>query len=334
MIPSPTAVTFSTVSNSTLEPTDKQLTQLIEQGTSQVKEALASAFALAFDSLGTIELPPGAEARVDRAQMRAFAALYLAADLEPAGIFSAVENLAALAASGSLQADLGPVATPLHAFWRNRNNRVTRDERLAFFGRLFGASYGAWAATGTNNQFETYMLALCESLYQLGDGIHRNPHGGISNQTRIRTAARNLIHNLVSAGGGATPFMAQEIMNGLKEALAIVKHPHLQGVFGARDIWGVVERINRLAQSPILGNPKVFVSRGQAGMHIITWLAEAAGRLRIYGAPLVANNDQVISASVEWLQASLTIGELQASLNQSQNSSQPVGVSDWAELGL
>lgn len=313
----------------------RDLGRLIDEAGRLAEAAYASVFALAFDEIAPIELPPGAEARVDRAQMRALAALYLAADLEPAGVFQAAENLAALAASGGLQADLGPAAPLVHRFWRDRHNRTNRDDRLAFFGRLFGASYGAVAANGANMDFEALMLALCEALYALGDSYTRNPHGGISSQTKIRTAARNLLANLAEAGGGATPFMAREVMDGLKASLEILKHPQLRGIFGARDLWGVVDGIARLAGRRTSYDARVFVQRGQAGMTLMVWLAEAVEKLRVYGAPLVTVKDPVIPAAVEWLQSSLTISESQAAQAQAPRQAGPGGgLSDWAEFGL
>lgn len=313
---------------------DRDLTQLVAAGSHLAAAAYASPFALAFDSLPPIELPPGAEARVDRAQLRAMAALYLAADLEPAGVFSAVESLAALAASGALQVDLGPVATRLHSFWRERNNRVSRDERLAFFGRLFGASYGASVAQGANQQFETLMLELCESLYQLGEGLQSGPHGSLSRQARIRTSARNLLSNLVAAGGGATPFMARELMAGLQTALDILKHPHLQGLFGARDIWTVIAAVSRLAQQQPVGDPQLFVQRGRAGMTLLVWLADTVEALRVYGAPLVSLDHPVLAAAVDWLQASLSISELQSYDPAPPAPAPSGGVVDWSDLGI
>jgi len=314
--------------------TDLGLVQLVEQGSQHAAAAYASAFAMAFDELAIVELPPGSESSVDRAQMRALGALYLAADLEPAGIFTAAEGLAALAATGGLRTDLGPVAAMVHQFWRKRNERTTEEDRLEFFGRLFGSAYGGFSAYGANDGFEPLTLDLCEALYQLGDGLHRSPHGGISQQTRIRAAARNLLGNLVSAGGGATPFMAREIMSGLQAAIDILKHPHLQGVFGARDIWGVVNAVNRLAGRSSMGDPQVFMRRGRAGMTLIVWLADAAEALRTYGAPLVVVDHPVIPAAVDWMQASLTISEIQARYSHAPPQESAAGAPNWADLGL
>ena len=78
---------------------DLELVQLI--GVADEHNTLANNFAYGLDVLGDIVLPPGAEAQVDRAQMRALGVLYLAADLEPARIITSVETLAALGSHGS-----------------------------------------------------------------------------------------------------------------------------------------------------------------------------------------------------------------------------------------
>ena len=313
---------------------DAELSQLVHQGEQHAAAAYTSVFALGFDALQAIELPEGAETRVDRAKMRALASLYLAADLEPAGVFSAAEDLSALAATGALQLDLGAAGPLVHRFWRERNDRTTAAERLAFFGRLFGASYGAETALGANDVFETLMLELCEGFYKLGETLTRGPHGSISSQTHIRAAARNLLGNLAAVGGGATPFMAREVINGLKNALEILKQPHLQAIFGARDLWGVITAVSRLTKRKPVGDPQLFVRRGRAGMTIIAWLADAAEALRVYGAPLVNVDHPVIPAAVDWLQASLDISELQVSYQAAPVANPVTYVSDWADLGV
>ncbi|WP_299828850.1 hypothetical protein [uncultured Roseobacter sp.] len=324
---------------------EEVLDQLLEDGSRHAAAAQASVFAVGLDMLGDIELPPSAATQVDRAQMRALGALYLAADLEPAGIISSAETLSSLASSGALGIDLGPVAGPLHAFWRKRHQRPDPSERNAFYARLFGVSYGPIPADGVANMaFEARMLELCEAIYRLDEQQARYSNDAPSaNTARIRSAARGMLGNLSRAGGGITPFMATELMAALKEALAILKHPHLRGLFAARDVWDVIAGIRRRARMTG-GDPRMFVDRGRAGMTIIVWLADAAERLRQYGQPIVGRGDPVIPAAVEWLQASLTISELHARTQApappppgqgglwGQGNTSPA--SDWADLGV
>ena len=315
---------------------DAEIARLVAEANSHAAAAFASAFAVGLDVLGDITLPPGTETEVDRTQMRALGSLYLAADMEPARIIVSVETLAALAATGAISVDLGPAAPLLHEFWRGRNERIDAAERAAYFGRLFGASYGPIPADGVaNSEFEPLMLQLCEALYRL-DELAADPiYGGIAQQTRVRAAARNLLSNLVMAGGGMTAFLAAEIMRALKDALPILTHPHLRGVFMARDIWGVVAAVNRLARVR-MGDPRVFVRRGRAGMTIIVWLAEAAEALRQYGKPLARLDHPVIPAAVDWLQSSLTISERQAraATPTQRPGFGPGGASQWDDLGI
>ncbi|MEM9638572.1 MAG: hypothetical protein AAGA94_13065 [Pseudomonadota bacterium] len=326
-------------------PSEAMLDRLLEDGSRHAAAAQASVFAVGLDMLGDIELPPSAATQVDRAQMRALGALYLAADLEPAGIISSAEMLSSLASSGALGIDLGPVAGPLHTFWRKRHQRPDPAERGAFYARLFGVSYGPSPADGISNQaFEGLMLELCEAIYRLDEQRARYSDDVPSaNTARIRSAARGMLGNLSRAGGGITPFLATELMAALKEALAILKHPHLRGLFAARDVWDVIAGVRRRAR--ITGaDPRMFVDRGRAGMTVIVWLADAAERLRQYGQPIVSRGDPVIPAAVEWLQASLTISEQH--VKTAPPTSSPPGqgglwgpgsaspVSDWADLGL
>lgn len=322
---------------------DAMLDQLLEDGSRHAATAQASVFAVGLDMLGDIDLPPSAATQVDRAQMRALGALYLAADLEPAGIITSVETLSSLASSGATGIDLGPVAGPLHSFWRKRHQRPDAAERGAFYARLFGLSYGPAPADGiSNHSFEGLMLELCEAIYRLDEQQMRYARDVPSaNTARIRSAARGMLGNLSRAGGGITPFLASELMAALKEALAILKHPHLRGAFAGRDVWDVIAGIRRRARVGG-GDPRMFVDRGRAGMMILVWLAEAAQRLRQYGQPIVRRGDPVIAAAVEWLQASLSISEQHARGTPAAQPGQgrlwgagsPAPVSDWADLGI
>ena len=317
--------------------------EVVQQGARHAAAAQASVFAVGLDVLGDIELPPSASLDVNRAQMRALGALYLAADLEPAGIISSVEMLASMNASGAVGLDLGPVASRLHDFWRARNQRPDPKERATFYARLFGVSYGLTPADGiANTGFESLMLELCEAIYRFDEYASTHGAGGPSaNTVRIRSAARNLLGNLARAGGGMTPFMASELMSTLKQTLDILKHPHMLGIFGARDVWGVIAGIRRRARQNVFEDPRVFVERGRAGMTMIVWLADAAQGLKSYGQPIVTPGDPIIPSAVEWLNASLTISE-----RQSRQSPPPLpnqqagglwnnssGAPSWADIG-
>lgn len=295
--------------------------------------ARAQAVAFALDEIGDIDIPEPLAARIDRAQLRALATLYLAADLEAAGIVPAVDALAGLASTGAASLDLGGAQSLVAGWWRRRNERAGGPERNAFFSRLFGTANGPVAADADRNyQFEDCMLELCEALYKLDELSGGDPYGGTAQQARVRAAARRLTQNLAAASGGIAAFMAAEIIAMLKEAFAIVGHSDLRRNFAARDLWDVVGGIGRLARQRFEpAGP--YLRRGKAGMTVIAWLAEIADRLGGPGGPIVVIGHPVVGSAIDWIEATLDIGESSAALAPAQPLPAVEATSPWAALG-
>ena len=111
----------------------------------------------------------------------------------------------------------------------------------------------------------------------------------------------------------------------MREALAILGHPAVKTALRARSAWEAIDAVDRQMRRP-LREHNLFVRRGQAGMTILAWLAEAAPHLGRTGKPLVGLDHPVIPAAVEWLESSL-------SLEQAAQPAQPEGSgSGWAAL--
>lgn len=310
---------------------DAALAAALAQCQRLVDRATAPGLAFALDDLSSIELPEPAAARIDRAQLRALASLYLAADLEAPGIIAAVESLAGLSTSGAIQVDLGGAGPLVAAWWRARHEQLTAEERNAFFARLFGTSSGPVSAeTGRNTRFEDRMFELAEALVKLEEEGGMNPSGGIRAQSRVRSAARNLSHNLSDHSGGATAFIASEVMKTLKDAFAVLSHPAMRSAFHARDLWEVVRGIARAGGQLQLPDAQPYVRRGKAGMILISWLADRLEAIS-GNAPLVELADPVIAAAVDWLEATLALadGAAPAPSPATQNG-QPASV--WSAL--
>ncbi|QAY75979.1 hypothetical protein [Sphingosinicella sp. BN140058] len=302
-------------------------------GARLVAEATAPGLAFALDELGDIDIPDPVAARIDKAQLRALATLYLAADLEPAGIIPAVETLAGLAATGALQVDLGAAEGLVAAWWRARNDRISEAERNAFFSRLFGTSSSPVAADADRNfQFEDRMLELCEALYKLDELGSGDPYGGLAQQARVRAGARALIANLGEASSGSTAFVANEVVTTLKDAFAIVGHSSLRGAFAARDLWGVVGGIARIAHKSF--SPAApYIRRGKAGMIVVSWLAEISDQIGGRG-PLVEIGHPVVGSAIDWIEATLDIGEAQSKGPAAEPARPPApAASPWSALG-
>lgn len=292
---------------------DALLRSAIATGERLVARATAHGLAFALSELHDIQIPEPLTARIDQAQLRALATLYLAADLEQAGIIAAVETLAGFSSTGAVSVDLGGAEPLIAEWWRGRRNRVTASERNALFSRVFGTPTGSSPAeTAANPHFEGLMLELCEALYKLDERSTGDPYGGGAQQARVRRAARMLTANLGEAAGGTTAFMAGEIIAALQQAIAIIGHPDLRGVFAARDVWGVVAGIARLARVRV-PPPTPYVRRGRAGMTVIAWLADVSDRLGGPGGPLVAIGHAVVGSAVDWIEATLDMGLTSAS---------------------
>ena len=292
--------------------------------------ATAAGFALALEQIG-IELPPMHAARIDQAQLRAIASLYLASELENTGLIVAVETLASLVRSGALGVDVGAATPQLVTFWQGRNHRASREEREHSFASLFGPN-----AEGDSDTFIDGMLALCEALYKLDERATNANYGGVSQQMRVRSSAARVLAQLLGRAGGITVFMAQEILQSLREAIAILKHPQLLAALGARDVWTAVARIDRIARTQH-NAARLYVQRGRAGMTVLSWLAEAAPLLEGQSGALVKLDHPVIGAALDWMQAALAIGEADANAPSAASaasgrvaSGMPAGGSPWS----
>jgi hypothetical protein len=279
--------------------------------------SVSRAFAVGLEEIGSLDLPPVIHGQIDQAQLRVIASLYLASDLEQAGIIPVVEQLSAMARNARLPINLGKSADLLADFWKARNERANEDERRDVFRRLFTAS------------FEDKMLDLCEALYKLDEMATNVSYGGIAQQSRVRSAATRLLEGVADGGSGITSFLAQEITTALKAALAILGHPDLRAAFGARDVWGTVTGIDRMNKTK-RPDPRLFVRQGRAGMTVLSWLADAAPHLENMATLLVSLDHPVIPAAVDWMETSLAIGETPGDVSQYTRHETLASASGWA----
>jgi hypothetical protein len=274
----------------------------------------SEAFAVQFADLGEIDLPPSIGSAADQARLQALAPLYLAAELEQARLLPAVEVLAGLYVSGGLQADIGPAGPLLLAFWQNRQQRFATPERTALFSRLFGmASKTTLAARGgANVGFEDAMINLTEALHKL----RLDAPLGVSSisETTMRLAVRTLADNLAPRAGGIAVFAARDMLATIQQAVDVLKQPALQQAFGATSFWATVRAI---AHTYLDETPSVesHVTRGRAGMLVMTWVAQAMPLLDDTTQLLVEQDHPVLAAATAWLQASLHLEEQRRGLH-------------------
>jgi hypothetical protein len=264
-----------------------------------------------------ITLPPIAGVGADQSHLRTVPPLYLASELEAAGLLPGVEMLAGLFVSGGIQADLGAAGSSLFAFWQRRAQRFSRQERQAFYARLFGDSSGPGLAVpgGRNTGFEDLMINLTEALYKLNPdpAIAAFLKQGISpySEVSLQVAAESLITNLLPRSGGMAAYSGRDILSTIQQAIDIIGKPEVQQAVGAHTVWGAVANINSayLHTSPDVDS---HVTRGKAGMLVLAWLAEISVSLDDLGALHSGPQDPVVGAATTWLQASLALREAEA----------------------
>jgi hypothetical protein len=286
----------------------------------------AESHAVMLSELGDIELPPVASA--GPMQMRAVASLYLASTLEAAGLIEAADDLARLARSGALRADLGDAAPLVLEFWNERASRANAAERVALFARLFGAPAGPVDVAGSvNDEFEERLLDLCDAIIDAADR---------GSARRIHAAGERLAENVAASASDTVLLMARDIIACLGEAIAILNHPQVRAALAARTLWDAVAAIDRRFRRPT--RPTLsYLRRGRAGMTVMAWLAEVLDG-GDGGDAVPPSNDMVVDAAVDWVDETLAIIRAEEGRGSSQpetGSARPGSASDapaWLDL--
>ena len=292
----------------------------------------AETHAVMMAELGDIDVPPAAA--VDAMQLRAIAGLYLASTLEAAGLIQAAEDFTALVRTGAIAGDLGAAAPLVDAFWRARTQRISEAERLALFGRLFGAPAGPDDAAGAaNREFEELLLDLCDAIIKAADG---------GSQAQVRAGGTRLAENIATAANDIVQMAARDIFDSLGHAIAILNHADVRAMLMARTLWDAVTSIDRRFKRP----PRPTLShlrRGRAGMAVLAWLADAADSLERGAGALVSAGDTVIDSAIEWVDETLSLVRGEDSHSSVPSGSSVPGVaalpgnrgtgSVWRDLG-
>lgn len=270
----------------------------------------ALALQLDFSDLGAIDLPPLLQPAADQAHLQTIPPLYLAAELEAARLLPAVETLAGLFVSGAIRGELGAASAMLVDFWRTRQQRLNESERRAIFARLFGSSAGpSLAMAGANNlYFEALLIDLAEALFKLDPAPSTGSR--LNREVPLRLAAARLASNAIARSDGLAAYVARDLLNTIERALQILKVRELQRTMGATSVWSTVTAITeRYLHQQV--DVAAHVVRAKSGMQILSWLAEVLPRLEESSTLLASPDDPVVAAAGAWLEASLTLAEVE-----------------------
>lgn len=247
-----------------------------------------------------LDLPPatGPGEGLSAATLQALATLYLQSQLEQVGIIPAAEALAD--ARGSLSLPTEQLAEQLERFAQQARNWYERRSRDQLFARVFGTGAGATPEAGAvvNREFEQRFAVLCAAIYRYA--IDRVPGRAAqpADDAAVRQAAGDVLANLGLRQYGNTTFATRRIQEELQAAVALLKDPAVQSMFNASGFWPTLERI----LAPNVPDIARLVERGQAGQHLLSWLAGVMPGLgAAAGLPL---SPQVVQWATVWLEAS------------------------------
>lgn len=265
-----------------------------EQQLARHMEAVGAQYGPA--ALGVIDLPPLRGGRMVDAQVRVSAVLYWAAELEAAGLLPFVEALAEGVATGAVLEPLGGAVHELVRLWRGREQRLGGAERRALFVRLLGDSQAA----ARGEAVEPFLAQLAETLRAIG----RTPPAmsTAALEARAVVQAQELGSLLSARGVGMAGFAARDVVQQVRTALGILRNADVARALGGGGPWMIVAQL----APRFLGrtvDPQRHLDRAQAGMRIMSWIADQAARLDA-GAVRIERGAQVIHDAEVWGAAS------------------------------
>jgi len=258
---------------------DPQLVLALAQALQTVQRSAALA------ELGDIDLPDSAPTPEDVRQLETIAPLYLASELEQAGLLRTAELIAGLFASGAITQPLGPTASLIAEFWKTRRERMAAVEREQLFSQVFDP-----------HGFFPLMQALCEALTEQLD--HPSRPGDVHARVLLQEAAEALGAWLAPRATGMASYAAQDIVQALSQATHFLRERLLQTAFGVHDLWGLLDTVGS-TQGVDAGQARRHVELGRQGATVLAGLAN--GLLGGTGFdPGHAAGRQLIAAAEAW----------------------------------
>ncbi|WP_255991076.1 hypothetical protein [Chitinolyticbacter albus] len=236
--------------------------------------------ARALAELGDIDLPSAAPSQDDLAQLDVLGPLYLAHELERAGLLATAEQVAGLFASGAITQPLGAAAEAINRFWRTRRERLDQTERRALFDQVFEAQV-----------FYPMMQRLCDAILALAD------NGGtrdVREEVGLNLAIRALRELLFSRSGGMVAFAARDVLEAVRDASAFLRERPLLAAFSVRSLWGLVAASGERSEH----EARQYAELGAAGVELMSWLARPEAGVGGLGGP-----ESLFGAAQRWLMA-------------------------------
>lgn len=245
---------------------------------------------------------PDLEEAVDidiiKENLNAVQAIYFSYQLEEMRMYQVVERIVELFRQGLLPLGRGRVGDYLYKYYQKAAERITESERRDLYFRCFGAPGGNPNVGEPNRDFNELWLRFVSAVSSFArqltvDRMLRTTVPMAVSQEQVRKAGRDLGANLSRNGYGIAYFAATEMQKSILEFRDVLTDPDLRNVFGARDMWQVIEIVN----ANYLGgarNTHRFRTQSRAGAIIIRWIANHVQRLSNSAGPVLVV-DQIVN---------------------------------------
>jgi hypothetical protein len=255
------------------------------------------------------DLEAATDTEIVKENLHAVQAIYFAYMLEELRLFQVVERLVELFGRGLLPLGRGRAADALYRYARG-GERMTAQERASFYARALGAPGGSAIAGQPNREFLSlwlrFMVAVSMFARQKNvDDLFQLTLPGTLTAATVREAARALAANASAYGGGTVRHAARLLLEHVQQMVDLLSEPELLQAFGARDMWQVIDQVNR-NELGSARNVARYRTQAEAGRRVLDWLAAHAAQL---GSSQdepdgLADDADLVDAVEQWLAAS------------------------------
>lgn len=222
-----------------------------------------------------------AEAEIVADNIRLAGAAMVAAAFDELKLFDVVDRLVELFQDGQLPIGNGRAGKQLRQYWREAPDRPSAAERRSLYARTLGMPAGE-PGVAVNRAFPDLWLRFISCVASLA---HKAPPSA-RHQQELRDAARDLAVNMSAQACDAMVHAATGLRKQVEEMTRLLSDKELQSAVGARDLWGVVDRI---AGTELGGarNDSRYRTLATSGATITNWLADRADRLCDPARPII-----------------------------------------------
>lgn len=200
---------------------------------------------------------------------------------ERMGILKLADVLILNWSSGAIDVAAGEAGDMLYAYWKNRDDRTTPEDRGMLYKRVLDkGDANILSRMVANEHFGTLWHNLMSEVAEYIRRTEKIEEGrGESSpvsRSRIYQATRELQYNLTEYCTGMAHKQAHELYSQLQDAIAVLSHEDVMTHFGGRhrkSLWTVIEQMSKaeFGASPSIGAVR---SLAVDGNKVFQWIAD------------------------------------------------------------